>query len=233
MESKIEYKFKPLKKTKKRPSSKSLRKTLKNKTISHHEKIIHIDAYTKILRAYHNKTRNKNKKKELMKKILKYNKKMGDLQNVMKMYPNTLYKNKSNTNSKNNEYNPRGKAQELKNKIQQFEEYKKNRDYKLNKTKNRIITILKSKSNQRQDKLSNQITTSTIQKELELFYFKHPEFRPNSQLPFNPLQRTYYPQQQTQQEHNDNYNSNQEESSIYIPGSTQKYKVSNTYEHRR
>ena len=202
MESKSESKFKPTKKTKKRPSSKSLRKTLKNKTISQHEKIINIDAHTKILRAYHNQTRDKNKKKELMTKILKYNKKKANLQNVMKMYPNSLHKHESNTNTKNTDYNPRVKAQELRDKIQQFEEYKKNRDYKLSKTKNRIITILKSNKKKRQQKLSNQITTAIIQKELDLFYLKHPEFRPTSQFSFNPLQRRYYTEQQ---KNNDNY----------------------------
>lgn len=238
MESKSESKFKPTKKTKKRPSSKSLRKTLKNKTITHNEKIIHIDAHTKILRAYHNKSRDKNKKKELMKKILKYKKKKENLQNVMEKYPNSLHKHESNTNTNQNTgYIPKEKAQELRAKIQQFEEYKKNRDYKLSKSKDRIITLLKSNKKKRKHKISNQITTAIIQKELDLFYLKHPEFRPNSQFSFNPLQRRYYPQQQRQQQTNnydyDNNNSNQEELSHYILGKTKQYKVSNTYEHRR
>jgi hypothetical protein len=201
MESKSESKFKPTKKTKKRPSSKSLRKTIKNKTISHHEKIIHIDTHTKILRAYHNKTQDKNKKKELMKKLLKYNKKKENLQNVIRMYPNLLHKHDSNT--KNNDYNPKEKAQELRNKINQFEEYKKNRDYKLSKAKNSIIEILKSNKTKRKHRLSNQITTATIQKELDLFYLKHPEFRPSSQ------RRTYYSQRKTYNPNpNANYNLN-------------------------
>lgn len=172
----MEGKFKLSKKTKNLPSSKSIRKTIKKKNISHNEKIIHIRAYTNILQAYHNKTRNKNKKKALIAKILKYKKKIVDLQNVMKMYPNSLHKNQLNSN----EYDPKEKAQELRNKIQQFKEYKKNRDYKLSKTKNRVITILKSNKRKKQHQLINQVTTANIQKELEVFYLKHPQFRPNT-----------------------------------------------------
>jgi hypothetical protein len=183
MSSKSAYNFKPIKIKKKLLSSKSLKKTLNNNNISHNTKIIHIKSYTTILKAYHDNIQNKKKKKELMKKIQEYENKIKNLQYVMKIYPDKIVKNESNTTY---EYEPKAKKQEIENKLEQFQDYKRNRDSKLTKKQNRVIEIIHSKTKKQQYKLSNAITIANIQKELELLYLKHPELNPKNKKQLIP-----------------------------------------------